>query len=65
MAACEGDPAVDYAHALKDLSDDHFPDVTKIVLLQDNLNTHTKRLRSIKRGRESFYRAKPGGTPSG
>jgi len=34
--------AVDYAHALKDLSDNHFPDVTKIVLLQDNLNTHTK-----------------------
>jgi hypothetical protein len=24
------------------LSDNHFPDVTKIVLLQDNLNTHTK-----------------------
>ena len=34
--------AVDYAHALKDLSDTHFPDVAKIVLLQDNLNTHTK-----------------------
>ena len=24
------------------MSDNHFPDVTKIVLLQDNLNTHTK-----------------------
>ena len=34
--------AVDYAHALKDLSDDHFPHATKIVLVQDNLNTHTK-----------------------
>jgi hypothetical protein len=34
--------AVDYAHALKDLSDLHFPDATTILLLQDNLNTHTK-----------------------
>jgi hypothetical protein len=33
--------AVDYAHALKDLSDTHFPDADKIVLVQDNLNTHT------------------------
>ena len=33
--------AVDYAHALKDLSDVHFPDATKIVLVQDNLSTHT------------------------
>ena len=33
--------AVDYAHALKDLSDTHFPDVDKIVLVQDNLSTHT------------------------
>lgn len=32
--------AIDYAHALKDLSDIHFPDVEKIVLVQDNLNTH-------------------------
>jgi hypothetical protein len=32
--------AVDYAHILKDLSDTHFPDVAKIVLVQDNLNTH-------------------------
>ena len=32
--------AVDYAHALKDLSDIHFPDVEQIVLVQDNLNTH-------------------------
>jgi hypothetical protein len=31
---------VDYAHALKDLSDSHFPDARKIVLVQDNLNTH-------------------------
>ena len=32
---------VDYAHALKDLSDMHFPDADKIVLVQDNLSTHT------------------------
>jgi hypothetical protein len=34
--------AVDFAHALKDLSDVHFPDAKQIVLVQDNLNTHTK-----------------------
>jgi hypothetical protein len=33
--------AVDYAHALKDLSDTHFPDAAKIVLVQDNLSMHT------------------------
>jgi DDE superfamily endonuclease len=33
---------VDYAHALKDLSDIHFLNAKKIVLVQDNLNTHTK-----------------------
>jgi len=32
--------AVDYAHTLRDLSDIHFPDATKIVLVQDNLSTH-------------------------
>jgi hypothetical protein len=32
--------AVDYAHMLKDLSDTHFPKANKIVLVQDNLNTH-------------------------
>jgi hypothetical protein len=32
--------AIDYAHALKDLSDTHFPNAKKIVLVQDNLNTH-------------------------
>jgi hypothetical protein len=32
--------AVDYAHILKDLSDTHFPAAKKIVLVQDNLNTH-------------------------
>ncbi len=32
--------AIDYAHALKDLSDMHFPGAAKIVLVQDNLSTH-------------------------
>jgi len=32
--------AVDYAAILRDLSDKHFPDAAKIVLVQDNLNTH-------------------------
>jgi len=32
--------AVDYAQILKDLSYKHFPNVSQIVLVQDNLNTH-------------------------
>ena len=32
--------AVDYAHLLKELSDTHFPNVRRIRLVQDNLNTH-------------------------
>ena len=32
--------AVDYAQILKDLSDTHFSNAEKIVLVQDNLNTH-------------------------
>jgi DDE superfamily endonuclease len=32
--------AIDYAHLLKELSDAHFSKATKIVLVQDNLNTH-------------------------
>lgn len=32
--------AIDYAHALKDLADIHFPSADKIILVQDNLNTH-------------------------
>jgi hypothetical protein len=31
---------LDYAQVLKQLSDTHFPNATKIVLVQDNLNTH-------------------------
>lgn len=33
--------AADYAQVLKDLSDTHFPGAKKIVLVQDNLSTHT------------------------
>ena len=32
--------ALDYAQVLKELSDTHFPGSEKIVLVQDNLNTH-------------------------
>jgi transposase len=31
---------MDYAYALKDLSDTYFPDARKIILVQDNLSTH-------------------------
>ena len=34
--------AIDYAHVLRDLSDTHFPDAAKIVLLQDNLKTQSQ-----------------------
>jgi hypothetical protein len=33
--------AIDYAHVLKDASDTHFKNAEKIVLVQDNLNTHS------------------------
>ena len=32
--------ALDYAHLLKQLSDKYFPGAARIVLVQDNLNTH-------------------------
>ena len=32
--------ALDYAQVLKELSDTHFPKAKKILLVQDNLNTH-------------------------
>ena len=31
---------VDWAHVMKDLSDNHFKDAEKIVIVMDNLNTH-------------------------
>jgi hypothetical protein len=42
--------AIDYAQVLKALSDVHFPSAEAIVLVQDNLNTHTP---------ASLYRAFP------
>ncbi len=32
--------AIEYARVLKDLADRHFPQADKIILVQDNLNTH-------------------------
>ena len=32
--------AIDYAHVLRDLADNHFPDAETITFVQDNLNTH-------------------------
>lgn len=32
---------IDWAHFIKELVDDHYKDATKIVLVMDNLNTHT------------------------
>jgi hypothetical protein len=34
--------AIDYAHVLKDLADTQFPHAKTIVLVQDNLNIHSK-----------------------
>ena len=34
--------AIDYAHVLKDLADIHFPRARTIVLIQDNLNVHSR-----------------------
>jgi hypothetical protein len=33
--------SIDYANILRDLADVHFPKAEKIVLVQDNLNTHS------------------------
>ena len=47
----------DYAHVLKDLSDAYFANAEKIILVQDNLNTHTP---------ASLYEAfQPGGAAFG
>ena len=42
VAVTDRRTAIDYAQILKDLSDVHFPGAKKIVLVQDNLNTHAK-----------------------
>ena len=48
--------ALEYAHVLKDLADIHFPRARTIVLVQDNLNIHSKA--SLY---EAFPLPKPGG----
>ena len=40
VEATDRHTALDYAQVLKDLSDRHFPEASRIVLVQDNLNTH-------------------------
>lgn len=40
VAVTDRHTAIDYAKVLKDLSDTHFPKASKIILVQDNLNTH-------------------------
>jgi hypothetical protein len=42
--------AVDFAHAVRDLVDQQFPDAARLVLVTDNLNTHTP---------AAFYQAFP------
>jgi len=41
IKATERRTAVDYAHVLRDVAEIHFPKAEKIILVQDNLNTHT------------------------
>ena len=42
VAVTDRRAATDYAKVLKDLADVHFPAAAKIILVQDNLSTHTK-----------------------
>ena len=42
LAVTDRRAAIDYAYVLKDLADSHFPHAKTIVLVQDNLSTHTK-----------------------
>ena len=41
MKVTERRTAIHFANVLKDLSDVQFPGANAIVLVQDNLNTHT------------------------
>ncbi|MEX2446211.1 MAG: IS630 family transposase [Dehalococcoidia bacterium] len=41
LAVTERRTALDFAQAIRELVDDHFPDAECIVLVLDNLNTHT------------------------
>jgi len=52
--------AIDYAQALEALSDRYFPNAKKIVLVQDNLNTHKPASLD-----EAFPPTKQGGSSSG
>lgn len=40
VAVTERRAAIDWAHAMRELVDVHFPDAERIVLVLDNLNTH-------------------------
>jgi len=42
VKATERRTKIDWAHFIKELVDDHYPDAEKIILVMDNLNTHTK-----------------------
>jgi len=42
VAVTDRRAATDYAGVLKDIADVHFPAAAKIILVQDNLSTHTK-----------------------
>ena len=41
LQECESKTRSDYAHFLRALADEHFPAAERIVLVQDNLNTHS------------------------
>jgi hypothetical protein len=41
VVVCEQRTAIDWAHVVKHLVDVHYPDVDQVVLVMDNLNTHT------------------------
>ena len=40
VAVTDRRTAVDWAHCMRDLADVYFPDAKRIVIVQDNLNTH-------------------------
>jgi hypothetical protein len=54
--------AVDYAHVLKDLADTHFPHANTIVLVQDNLNIHSKASLYDRRPRQGDWSSASNGT---
>jgi transposase len=41
LTVTERRTAIDFAHAVRNLVDDHFPEADRITLVLDNLNTHT------------------------